>query len=186
MRPIALIASTFMLFMLASCGPKTEETATPPANLKPAVDPVKPLKIGYVLHGLNPFTEQIKRGAEDAGRKYGVEVEVTGPSSFDTVKEAQDQFEGMVQKKKDGLVVIPMPGNVWVRPIKEAADAGIPVLTANITSEGSASESWFGQDEFQSGVILAGELKKMLEAQGKKSGKIVVGICKADVEVLVD
>src|ERR1051326_3759352 len=172
MRPFALIASKVMLFVLASCGPKTEEKGTTaPSDVKSSTDSTKTFKIGYVLHGLNPFTEQIKRGAEDAGRKYGVEVEATGPSSFDTVKEAQDQFEGMAQKKKDGLVVIPMPGEVWVRPIKEAADAGIPVLTANIASEGSASESWFGQDEFQSGVILAGELKKMLEARGdRKSG----------------
>src|ERR1051325_11796357 len=70
MRYCALIASSFMLFMLASCGPKSEETTTTPTNPNQAAG--KTFKIGYVLHGLNPFTEQIKRGAEGAGKKYGV------------------------------------------------------------------------------------------------------------------
>src|SRR5262245_60081497 len=143
------------------------------------------LKIGYVLHGLNPFTEIIKRGAEDAGKALGVEVEVVGPSKFEAT-EAIGMFEGMVTKKKDGIVVVPMPSDVWVRPIKEATDAGIPVTTANITSPKSSADGWFGQDEYQSGVILATELRKMLEKEGKKSGTILVGICAPDVEVLVE
>ena len=79
-------------------------------------------------------------------------------------------FEGMVTKKKDGIVVVPMPSDVWVRPIKEATDAKIPVTTANITSPRSSAEGWFGQDEYESGVTLAKEMRKMLEAEGKKSG----------------
>ena len=136
-----------------------------------------------MLHGLNDFTAVIKRGAEQAGRDLDVDVEVQGPSSFEAT-EAIGMFEGMVQKKMDGLVVIPMPGEVWVKPIKEATDAGVPVVTANITSAESGAASWFGQDEYQSGVILATELRKMLEADGKKSGKILAGICKPGVAVL--
>ena len=144
-----------------------------------------PLKIGYVLHGSNPFTEQIKQGAMDAGKDLNAEVEVTGPAGFNDA-EARGMFEAMAQKKKDGIVCVPMPGNNWIKPIKEVMEAGIPVVTANITSEGSGSPSWFGQDEFQSGVIMAEQLKKQLEAAGKKSGKIAVGNCAPGVEVLVD
>src|SRR5579871_6625364 len=155
------------LLLLASCsrpsgapaGQDTGGTAAPTAS-NSAGQPT--LKIGYVLHGLNDFTQVIKQGAEDAGKALGVEVEVVGPASFEAT-EAIGMFEGMIQKKKDGLVVVPMPGEVWVKPIKEAIDAGIPVATANITSEASAAESWFGQDEYQSGVVLATELRKMLE-----------------------
>lgn len=161
----------------ANGGPTLPKSDTPGPSTK--------LKIGYVLHGLNPFTEIIKRGAQDAGTALDVEVEVVGPSSFNA-QEAIGDFEGMVQKKKDGMVVVPMPGEQWVRPIKEATDAHVPVVTANITSAESSAESWFGQDEYQSGVILATELRKMLEADGKKSGTILVGICAPDVAVLVE
>ncbi len=137
------------------------------------------------MHGLNHFTQVIKRGAEDAGNFLDAEVEVTGPASFVST-EAIAMFEGMVQKKKSGLVVVPQPGEVWVVPIKEASQANIPVMTANVPSLGSAAAAWFGQDEYQSGVILASELKRILRAQGKDNGKIVVGMCMPGVSVLVE
>jgi ABC-type sugar transport system substrate-binding protein len=143
------------------------------------------VKIGYVLHGLNNFTQVIKQGAEDAGKALGVEVEVTGPAGF-VSNEAIAMFEGLVQKKKDGLVVVPQPGDVWVSPIREATDAGIPVQTANVTSPDSAALAWFGQDEYQSGVLLAQALQEILAAADKTEGQIVVGACVPSVQVLID
>jgi ABC-type sugar transport system substrate-binding protein len=142
------------------------------------------IKIGYVLHGLNDFTQVIKKGAEDAGRDLGVEVEVAGPAGFVST-EAIGMFQAMVQKRKAGVVVVPQPGDVWVRPIREAVAAGVPVVTANVTSPGSAAAAWFGQDERQSGVLLARALRQALESEGKLEGKIVVGICLLGVDVLI-
>lgn len=159
---------------------------TPVADTPPLpADPAAKITVGYVLHGLNEFTQVIKRGAEDAGKELGVEVEVVGPAGF-TASEAIGMFEGMTQKKKSGLVVVPMPGELWVKPIQEAMKTGLPVLTSNITSPDSGAESWCGQDEYQSGVILADEMKKALAAAGKKSGTIAVGICAPGVQVLLD
>jgi ABC-type sugar transport system substrate-binding protein len=179
-RPI-LIAP--LLFMLASCNNTPDSSGSGGGGKSPSVAPGEALKIGYVLHGRNDFTAVIERGAKDAGKDLGVEVEVTGPSSFQAT-DAIAMFEGMVQKKKDGIAVVPMPGDVWVKPIKEAVDAGIPVATSNMTSPESASAVWVGQDEYQSGVILAQELRKQLEAGGKKGGKILAGICAPEVAVL--
>ncbi len=188
MKIIRSLLLILPFLLLASCSqpanPPASSDSGASADTKSAAQTGQMrLKIGYVLHGLNDFTQVIKRGAEDAGKALGVDVDVQGPSSFEAT-EAIGMFEGMVQKKVDGLVVVPMPGEVWVKPIKEATDAGIPVVTANITSEGSTADSWFGQDEYQSGVILATEMRKMLEADGKKSGKILAGICKPGVAVL--
>ena len=182
------IISLLVPFLILSCGKQEAppDSAVLPAGEHAASAPAgKRLKIGYVLHGLNDFTQVIKRGAEDAGKAMGVDVEVIGPAGFSHT-EAIAMFEGMVQKGVDGIAVIPMPGDVWVKPIKEAKDEKVPVVTANITSEGAGVDSWFGQDEYQSGVILADELKKALGAGGKKSGKIVSGICAPGVAVLVD
>jgi ABC-type sugar transport system substrate-binding protein len=168
--------------LLVGCSSNDKPTPGEKTNLGTAPgtatggEPGKRFKIGYVLHGLNDFTASIKRGAEDAGKALGVDVEVVGPSEFKK-EDAIAQFEGFVQKKMDGIVTVPMPSDSWVTPIQQAVDAKIPVATANITSPNSAAQSWFGQDEKGSGVLLAKELIKQLEAAGKKSGKIVVGIC---------
>lgn len=187
MRNLGKALAALAMLAGSACNNSTQNNS--PTTQKPVADAASPapagatIKIGYVLHGLNDFTQVIKRGAEDAGKATGVEVEVVGPSSFEAT-EAISQFEGMIQKKKNGLVVIPMPGEVWVKPIKEATTAAIPVVTANITSAGSDSTAWFGQDEYQSGVTLAVEIRKMLDADHKKSGTILVGICKPGVAVL--
>jgi ABC-type sugar transport system substrate-binding protein len=141
------------------------------------------VKVGYVLHGLNDFTQIIKQGAEDAATDEKISVDVTGPAGF-VATDAIAMFEGMTQKRVAGLIVIPMPGEVWVTPIRQATEAGIPVLTANVSSPDSTATLWFGQNEYASGVILAKELRKGLTAAGKLDGKIVVGICAPGVEVL--
>jgi ABC-type sugar transport system substrate-binding protein len=140
-------------------------------------------RVGYTIHVLNDFTGVVKRGAERAGADLGADVDVQGPPDFDPTA-AIGIFEGMAQRRTNGLVVMPMPGDVWVTPIRRAAEAGVPVLTANVTSPDSASRAWFGQDEHNSGVILAGELRQLLAAAGKTSGKVLVGVCAPGVDVL--
>jgi ABC-type sugar transport system substrate-binding protein len=158
----------------SGCGTKTASN-TPGSS--------SDVKVGYVLHGLNDFTQIIKQGAEDAAKDEKISVDVTGPAGF-VATDAIAMFEGMTQKGVAGLVVIPMPGEVWVTPIRQATEAGIPVLTANVSSPESTATLWFGQDEYASGIILAEELRKGLTAAGKLDGKIVVGICAPGVEVL--
>src|SRR3712207_5893126 len=143
------------------------------------------IKTTSVLHGQNAFTQVIAKGAQDAGEDLGVEVQVTGPAAFN----AQEQipfFEAAIQQGVDGIAVVPQPGDVWVAPIQEAVDAGIPVATANVTSPESAAGLWVGQDEYQSGVILAGELRRILEEAGTTEGLVVAGSCVPGVDVLVD
>src|SRR5207244_3149211 len=159
-------------------------------NKKPSGDdsakPLGQVKLGYVLHGLNDFTQIIKQGAEDAARAESVSIDVVGPAGFSATTDAIAMFEGLTQKRVSGLVVVPMPGEVWVTPIRQATEAGIPVLTANVTSPGSTARAWFGQDEYASGVILATELRKFLAAQNRSEGRIIIGICAPGVGVLVE
>jgi len=82
-------------------------------------------KVGYTIHVLNDFTGVVKRGAERAGVDLGADVDVQGPPDFDPAA-AIGIFEGMTQRRTSGLVVMPMPGDVWVTPIRRAADAGCP------------------------------------------------------------
>lgn len=177
MSMLASVPLLLAVLFTAGCNKKSADDDTAQSQNKP--------KIGYVLHGLNDFTQIIKQGAEDAGRAENASVNVVGPAGF-SASDAIAMFEGMTQKKVGGLVVVPMPGQIWVTPIRQATEAGIPVLTANVRSAGSASTAWFGQDEFASGIVLATELQKLLAAQNKTEGRIIVGMCAPGVDVLVE
>src|SRR4051812_47894271 len=109
---IVLIAAAAVLIAVAGCNNKEEAKAPAQPTLPGggAASSAPPLKIGYVLHGQNDFTQVIKKGAEDAQKDLNAEVQVSGPVGFNQ-NDAIAIFQGMVQTKKDGLVVIPMPGN---------------------------------------------------------------------------
>ena len=143
------------------------------------------VEIAYVLHGLNTFTERMKTGAEDAGRDAGVTLEVFGDASFDTPTH-QAFFETALQRGFGGIAVVTLPGDQWITPIEQAVDAGVPLVGANVTGLETALAAWVGQDEYNSGVILGGELLKHYEAAGISEGKIAVGTCAAAAKVLQD
>jgi len=129
-------------------------------------------KLGYILYGLNDFLETVKTGAEEAAQALGLELEIVS-SDFDPDKGIR-LFEEMAEKKFDGLIVQPNDPEKWVAPIRQAVEAGIPVLTVNLRCPDSLSAAWFGQDGYQSGIILGRELRKALTAAGKTTGEIVV------------
>lgn len=134
------------------------------------------IKIAYVLHGLNDFTQTIKEGAEDAGKDLGVTVDVFGEAGFD-IPTHQGFFESAIQAGYDGIVVIPNGGDPWNSLIQTATDAGIPLASANNTALNSTLDLWVGQDEYNSGVLLAKEVQAQLTAADVTSGKIVIGSC---------
>lgn len=134
------------------------------------------LKIAYILHGLNDFTQTIKEGAEDAGADLGVTVDVFGEAGFD-IPTHQAFLESAIQAGYDGIAVIPNGGDPWNTLLEEAANAGIPLATANNTALNSVVDLWVGQDEYASGVLLAQEIQSQLEAAGVTSGQVVIGSC---------
>ncbi len=134
------------------------------------------IKIAYILHGLNDFTQTIKEGAEDAGKDLGVTVDVFGEAGFD-IPTHQGFFESAIQAGYDGIVVIPNGGDPWNALIQTATDAGIPLASANNTALSSTLDLWVGQDEYNSGVLLGQEINTQLAAAGVTEGKIVIGSC---------
>jgi ABC-type sugar transport system substrate-binding protein len=125
----------------------------------------------------------MKTGAEDAGKDFGVAVEVFGDPSFDTHTH-QAFFTSALQEGFDGIAVVTLPGDKWTLPIQQAVDQGVPVVGANVPGLKTAMRSWVGQDDYKSGVILGDALRQQFEAAEISEGKIAVGNCSATSEQL--
>ena len=143
------------------------------------------IRIAYVLHGLNAFTERMRQGAIDAAADYGVTLDVFGDASFDTATH-QGFFDAALQGGYQGIAVVTNPGSQWITPIQQAIDAGIPLIGANVTGLETGLKAWVGQDEFNSGVILGEQMKTKLAEANMNEGSIVVGICAPAAQVLQD
>ncbi|MCL4297080.1 MAG: substrate-binding domain-containing protein [Anaerolineae bacterium] len=134
------------------------------------------LKLGYVLPDFGEFSMHIRQGAQDAAQDLGIDIEVTSPPHSDRPDQLVKAFEQHLAAGKDGLVIIPQFQEVWPSYFNRAKQAGIPVVTANLTGPDIASWTWFGQDGYQGGFALAIEFKQMLQAAGYQAGQIVAGI----------
>src|SRR5258708_15444590 len=102
-----------LVFIAAITGCNNKEEAKTPARPTlpggtAATSTAPKLKIGYVLHSLNDFTQVIKNGAEDAGKYLGDDVDVTGPPGF-VVQEPIAMIEGMGQLKNEGMALVLHP-----------------------------------------------------------------------------
>src|SRR5215203_5127303 len=150
-RTILAMATVLSLLAVPALGVAAQD-ATPAADHSD-------IEIAYVLHGLNTFTERMKTGAEDAARDYGVTLEVFGDASFDTPTH-QALFETALQRGFDGIAVVTNPGDLWITPIQQAVDQGVPLVGANVTGLNTALTAWVGQDEYNSGVILGNQMLK--------------------------
>ncbi len=177
LRMIFTTAMVLSLLVIPALGVAAQD-ATPAADNSD-------IEIAYVLHGLNTFTERMQTGALDAAEDYGITLEVFGDASFDTPTH-QAFFETALQRGFDGIAVVTNPGDQWITPIQQAADAGIPMVGANVTGLDTALTAWVGQDEYNSGVILGNEMLREFEEAGISEGKIAIGTCVAAAQVLQD
>jgi simple sugar transport system substrate-binding protein len=121
------------------------------------------LKIAVITHGQgDSFWAVAKRGAEQAGKDMGVDVQYS-ESSNDPQKQAQ-LIDAAVTDKVDGIAVSAPNPDALRDPLKKAVDAGIPVITLNSGQADSAdlgAITHVGQDE-----TIAGEAAGQRLAEG--------------------
>lgn len=126
----ALLAVSGLL--LAACGDDDDSdsanggTETEGAGQEGGGD----LTIAVVTHGDGgSFWSVAKKGAEDAGRDLGVDVEYS-ESNNDPEEQAQ-LIEAAVTKGVDGIAVSAPNPDAIADALQKAVDAGIPVITLN-------------------------------------------------------
>ncbi len=122
------------------------------------------ISIEFVTHATpDPFWVVVQNGVNKAAEDLGVNVEYRELQSYD-IPELQRNLESAIAAEPDGLAVsIPDP-SALSDTIREATEAGIPVIVLN-----SGEDAWrdvgaltyVGQTEFDAGVA-AGE--RMAEA----------------------
>jgi len=98
-----------------------------------AADPT----IALVLDDLtNPVELPLRRGAEDAAKKYGFTLKVVGPSPA-TAQNQISLMQDLQAQKVDGIVILPIDSTALVPAINSAVGAGVAVATTEIDAPDS-------------------------------------------------
>jgi simple sugar transport system substrate-binding protein len=121
------------------------------------------MRIEFAFAGVpgDPYYTVIKNGAAQAEKDMGVDVEYKETSQYDFQEQVR-LIKAAIARKPDGLVVSEESPEVLDRPVKEAVDAGIPVIIAAAgenSVEKTGALGFVGQNEFEVGFKAGEQLK---------------------------
>jgi simple sugar transport system substrate-binding protein len=160
---LVLLMAVLAMAFVTACGDDDDDGGTNGGSEDVSLTQGGDLKIAVITHGSgDSFWAVAKRGAEQAGKDLGVQVQYS-ESANDPQKQAQ-LIDAAVTDKVDGIAVSAPNPDALKEPLKKAADAGIPIITLNSGQSESAdlgAITHVGQDE-----TIAGEAAGSRLAEG--------------------
>jgi simple sugar transport system substrate-binding protein len=122
------------------------------------------IRIEFAFAGVpgDPYYTVIKNGASQAEKDMGVSVDYKETAQYDFQEQVR-LIRAAIARKPDGLVVSEESPEVLDRPVKEAVDAGIPVIIAAAgedSVEKTGALGFVGQNEFEVGFKAGEQLRE--------------------------
>jgi ribose transport system substrate-binding protein len=168
MKKIVSIIMVLSLMVLAACSMDSGLTD----DKKEKKDSMKDVKVGVSISTLNnPFFVSLKDGIEKKAKEKGMKVTVVDAQD-DTAKQISG-IEDLILQKVDVLLVNPTDSAAISSAVKDANDAGIPVITIDRSSDEGDIETFIASDNVAGGEMAAeylvkelGEKAKVVELEG--------------------
>lgn len=153
-------------------GPAQSEDFVLADRIQDKVDNGEKLTIKLSYHDPSlAFAAPISEGMAKAGDEFDVDVQLIGPAGGDAAKQVSEIQTLITQGNVDGIAVSSASNDALKPVIKQAYDAGIPVISFNTNNPDSLQLGFVGQDLRSSGVTLADELLTVLDGE---TGDVVV------------
>src|SRR5437879_6781678 len=118
------------------------------------------------------FWKSIHAGAMKAAQDYaarGVTVNIIwkGPMREDDREQQVQVVEGFLAQGINGLVLAPFDKDALVRPVDEAARAGIPTVVVDSGLNSQTPISLVASNNYHGGELAAAEMGRLLQGKGK-------------------
>jgi ABC-type sugar transport system substrate-binding protein len=139
-------------------------------------------KVAIITLYREPLAQQMAAGAKLAAQQYGADFHWVGPPGLNPpaeIKMLQDEVAAGTQ----GIVLMMYPPELFARPINQAIEQGVTVVTTDVGGTGSKATTHLGPGKTELGIAEAQVLAKQLGPKAK--GYIQPGICVPGLPVLV-
>jgi simple sugar transport system substrate-binding protein len=176
---VALAVAIAVTASLSGCGAISNSSATTSKSgfklagyIQDRIKAGKPMRIDLSFGDPSiAIAVPFKAGMEQAGKKFGAQVQMIGAAGGDASKQV-DQIETLIQQKSIDALGVQTASSDAVKPaIDEAYAAGIPVISFNTDSPKSKEMGFVGQD-LKTVAKYFGE--QLVKALGKNaSGNVV-------------
>ena len=105
-------------------------------------------------------------GARKAADELGVDIIWKGPIKEDDREEQLQVYETFIARRVDAICIAPIDDRVFVRPVMEARDQGIPTVIFDSALQGDAHVSFVSTDNYRGGVLGAERVAELLNGRG--------------------
>jgi ABC-type sugar transport system substrate-binding protein len=172
-----LIVLVLIAFLVACGGTMDTSTST---GGKKASD----IHVGFVSEtsSLN-FAAEMAAGAQYAANQYHVSAQIVAPPNIDD-EAAVRLFQDLTRTARDGIGVMTLAPDLFVRPETQAVNQGIPVIAVDVAAPTTTGiTTYVGNDNVAAGAMLAYEAIKHLPQNAR--GTVIVGIDTPGVPTLI-
>ena len=138
-----------------------------------AGDSAKGFTIAVIPQGsTHEYWKSIHAGAAKAAQELdanGVKVNIIwkAPLREDDREQQTQVVEGFISQNVNGIVLAPFDSHALVRPVEEAAAAGIPTLVVDSGLDSQKIISFVATDNKKGGALAADQMGKLLNGKGK-------------------
>ncbi len=156
------IALLLFAVLLAGCQPPESQPAAKAENGD------KKLRIAVIPKGTtHEFWKSVHFGAEQAARELGVEAVWLGPQ-LESDREGQiTVVQNFITQQVDGIVLAPLDSQALVASVREAKNAGIPVVIFDSgLDDPDVTVSYVATDNYRGGQLAAEEMARRLNEKG--------------------
>ncbi|MDQ3488131.1 MAG: sugar ABC transporter substrate-binding protein [Acidobacteriota bacterium] len=165
MRKLTAVFVAVIAASLLSCNRAAPETTDKP-------------KVALVLKTLNhPFFVDMRRGAQEAADRLGVQLEVQAAEREIDVEKQMQIVENMIQTGIKALVITPSGSREIVSALVKARDANVPIIIVDTRVDEKAAaeagvhtETFVGSDNYEGGKLAGAHVVNVT------GGKARVGI----------
>ena len=164
--------------LLAACSSTSSSGSTSTTKQAAGNFPsTPPWKFTFVNHvTTNPFFVPTQYGLQDAAALLGIPKPAWTGSANSSVPEMVSATNAAISSKANGIAVAVISSTAFTAPVKNAMNAGIPVVSynadGNVGDPGTNRLAYIGQDLFVSGQALGQRIAASMPNGGDAVGFI--------------
>ena len=137
------------------------------ADTRDSTDNPDRLTIAVIPKGAtHEHWKSVHTGARKAADELDVDIIWKGPLKEDDREEQLQVYETFIARKVDAICIAPIDDRVFVRPVMEARDQGIPTVVFDSALQGDAHSSYVATDNYRGGVLGAQRIAELLDGSG--------------------
>lgn len=155
------VCALLVLCLLSACSRHSDSAKT------------KTYTIAVIPQGsTHEYWKSIHAGAAKAAQDLGsqgtkINIIWKGPLREDDREQQTQVVEGFISQNVNGIVLAPFDSHALVRPVEEAAAAGIPTLVVDSALDTEKIVSFVATDNKNGGALAADQMGKLLNGKGK-------------------